>query len=115
MLPLSQEAEATALSAAAEPSAAAAPVILGQFRNERCCIRCEEASSPELGQVMRCRSCLNAFHPGCLATEELPPAEPLEEEKWRCPDCLAGIHPCFICKLSEGEMVATAMEERQYL
>jgi hypothetical protein len=21
------------------------------------------------------------------------------------PDCLAGIHPCFVCKLSEGEVL----------
>ncbi len=59
---------------------------------------------------MRCRGCLNGFHPGCLAPEEKPAATASgekdgEEERWRCPDCLAGIHPCFLCKLSEGETV----------
>ncbi len=73
-----------------------------------------QASSPELGNVVRCRGCLNGFHPGCLAPEEKPAAAASgggggekegEEERWRCPDCLAGIHPCFLCKLSEGETV----------
>jgi hypothetical protein len=55
-------AEATAESTAAPEG----PVLLGQFRNERCCIRCEEAGSPELGSVLRCRGCQNSFHLACL-------------------------------------------------
>ena len=112
--PLSGETKPDATSAtdgaAAAESSAAAPILLGQFRNERCCIRCEEASSPELGNVLRCRGCQNGYHPACLDKHDQQ--EQQEEEKWRCPDCLAGIHPCFLCKLSEGEVVvrATAKE-----
>jgi hypothetical protein len=70
-----------------------------------------------MGNVVRCRGCLNGVHPGCLGPEEKPTAAASgggggaggekegEEERWRCPDCLAGIHPCFLCKLSEGETV----------
>ncbi len=36
LLPPSQEEKAEAAASAT------APVLLGQFRNERCCIRCEE-------------------------------------------------------------------------
>ncbi len=36
LLPPSQEEKAEAAATAT------APVLLGQFRNERCCIRCEE-------------------------------------------------------------------------
>jgi hypothetical protein len=90
-----------------ESSANNAPGILGQFHNERCCIRCEEASCPELGNVLRCRGCLNGYHPACLNPEEPPSAAAAAEEKWRCQDCLSGVHPCFICKLSEGEIIPT--------
>jgi hypothetical protein len=38
LLPPSQEEKAEAAASAT------APVLLGQFRNERCCIRCEEVS-----------------------------------------------------------------------
>jgi len=62
-----------------------------------------QASSLKLGNVVRCRGCLNGYHLGCLGPEGEKPAG--AEEKWRCPHCLAGIHPCFLCKLSEGETV----------
>jgi hypothetical protein len=91
---------AAADSVTAASAADGGPVLLGQFRNERCCIRCEEAASAELGTVLRCRGCQNSFHPACLEQDQ---GAVQEEEKWRCPDCLAGLHPCFICKLAEGE------------
>uniref|UniRef100_A0A8C8BRP9 Nuclear receptor binding SET domain protein 2 n=1 Tax=Oncorhynchus tshawytscha TaxID=74940 RepID=A0A8C8BRP9_ONCTS len=51
------------------------------------------------GDVVPCEGqCCGSFHLSCLGSTLKP------QDKLLCPDCTSGVHQCFSCKLSEGEV-----------
>uniref|UniRef100_A0A8K9ULD9 Nuclear receptor binding SET domain protein 2 n=1 Tax=Oncorhynchus mykiss TaxID=8022 RepID=A0A8K9ULD9_ONCMY len=56
---------------------------------------CEQAGE----DVVPCEGqCCGSFHLSCLGSTLKP------QDKLLCPDCTSGVHQCFSCKLSEGEV-----------
>ena len=89
--------------------------MVGLFKKEFCCIICEEVVSPfqrkldqeneqslngefENGQsvedpIVKCRGgCHNTYHLSCAEEDK-----ETKHEDWKCKECLAGQHSCFIC------------------
>jgi len=63
---------------------------LGGFRNEPCCIKCEEVSKTE-GDMLKCKGpCGLNYHKHCAGVEGV--------DVFKCFQCVTGFHPCFICK-----------------
>lgn len=66
-----------------------------QPTNPACCLRrparaqnefCQACGGTEgMDRMLRCGSCPNQYHPGCLAAEERQP--PRAAQRWACPQC----------------------------
>ena len=69
-------------------------------RNEKVCYKCELVSRESNGaDMVRCKGqCCGYFHYSCLGFEK----KPVADKEYKCPDCVSGRHPCFICKSYEG-------------
>uniref|UniRef100_A0A8C7I376 Nuclear receptor binding SET domain protein 2 n=1 Tax=Oncorhynchus kisutch TaxID=8019 RepID=A0A8C7I376_ONCKI len=67
----------------------------GGPKKESVCQVCEQAGE----DVVPCEGqCCGSFHLSCLGSTLKP------QDKLLCPDCTSGVHQCFSCKLSEGEV-----------
>uniref|UniRef100_A0A6Q2X835 Nuclear receptor binding SET domain protein 2 n=1 Tax=Esox lucius TaxID=8010 RepID=A0A6Q2X835_ESOLU len=67
----------------------------GGSKKESVCQVCEKAGE----DVLPCEGqCCGSFHLSCVGQDLKLPGKLL------CPDCTSGVHPCFSCKGSEGEM-----------
>ncbi|XP_064784883.1 histone-lysine N-methyltransferase NSD2-like isoform X2 [Oncorhynchus masou masou] len=67
----------------------------GGPKKESVCQVCEKAGE----DVVPCEGqCCGSFHLSCLGSTLKP------QDKLLCPDCTSGVHQCFSCKLSEGEV-----------
>ncbi|XP_076040587.1 histone-lysine N-methyltransferase NSD2-like isoform X2 [Oratosquilla oratoria] len=69
-------------------------------RNEKVCNVCETVSHKGGMDMVRCKGpCCGTFHLECLGMGGCT------NKEFKCSECLTGIHPCFICKSSEGETI----------
>uniref|UniRef100_A0A4W5KK94 Nuclear receptor binding SET domain protein 2 n=1 Tax=Hucho hucho TaxID=62062 RepID=A0A4W5KK94_9TELE len=67
----------------------------GGPKKESVCQVCVQAGE----DVVPCEGqCCGSFHTSCLGSTLKP------QDKLLCPDCTSGVHQCFSCKLSEGEV-----------
>lgn len=67
-------------------------------KNEKVCHSCENATQKSGADMVKCKGlCCSVFHLSCVGLD-VPP-----EGDFKCADCLAGIHKCFICKSEEGK------------
>ncbi|XP_022606381.1 histone-lysine N-methyltransferase NSD2 [Seriola dumerili] len=67
----------------------------GERKKEFVCQRCEQAGE----DLVPCEGqCCGMFHLHCLGPSFKP------EDKLLCQECSTGIHSCFTCKQSEGEV-----------
>ncbi|XP_071223014.1 histone-lysine N-methyltransferase NSD2-like isoform X2 [Salvelinus alpinus] len=67
----------------------------GGPKKESVCQVCEQAGE----DVVPCEGqCCGSFHLSCLGSTFQP------QDRLLCPDCTSGVHQCFSCKLSEGEV-----------
>uniref|UniRef100_A0A8C8CGP3 Nuclear receptor binding SET domain protein 2 n=1 Tax=Oncorhynchus tshawytscha TaxID=74940 RepID=A0A8C8CGP3_ONCTS len=67
----------------------------GGPKKESVCQVCEQAGE----DVVPCEGqCCGSFHLSCLGSTLKP------KDKLLCPVCTSGVHQCFSCKLSEGEV-----------
>ncbi|KAJ7988826.1 hypothetical protein DPEC_G00313220 [Dallia pectoralis] len=67
----------------------------GGPRKESVCQVCEKVGE----DVLPCEGqCSGSFHLSCLGHALKP------QGKLLCPDCISGVHPCFACKGSDGEV-----------
>ncbi|KAK7904576.1 hypothetical protein WMY93_017183 [Mugilogobius chulae] len=67
----------------------------GERKKEFVCHVCEEAGE----DLVPCEGqCCGMFHLHCLGLSLKP------NDKLLCPECSSGIHPCFSCKSSEGDV-----------
>ncbi|XP_029448352.1 histone-lysine N-methyltransferase NSD2 [Rhinatrema bivittatum] len=63
-------------------------------RKEYVCQVCEKA-----GELLLCEGqCFSAFHLSCLGLSVKPPG------KFKCRDCISGVHICFVCKERKPEV-----------
>jgi len=69
-------------------------------RNEKVCVKCEYVSNESNGSdIIKCKGpCCGLFHFVCLGLS----AKPENEKEYKCPDCVSGVHCCFICKSATG-------------
>ncbi|KAK6306795.1 hypothetical protein J4Q44_G00219430 [Coregonus suidteri] len=67
----------------------------GGPKKESVCQVCEQAGE----DVVPCEGqCCGSFHLSCLGRTLKP------QDKLLCPECTSGVHQCFSCKLSDGEV-----------
>uniref|UniRef100_A0A673XU33 Nuclear receptor binding SET domain protein 2 n=1 Tax=Salmo trutta TaxID=8032 RepID=A0A673XU33_SALTR len=67
----------------------------GGPKKEFVCQVCEQAGE----DVVPCEGpCSGSFHLSCLGSTLKP------QDRLLCPDCTSGVHQCFSCKLSEGQV-----------
>nr|XP_014064670.1 unnamed protein product [Salmo salar] len=67
----------------------------GAPKKESVCQVCEQAGE----DVVPCEGlCCGSFHLSCLGSILQP------QDRLLCPDCTSGVHQCFSCKLSEGQV-----------
>uniref|UniRef100_A0A8C5M523 Histone-lysine N-methyltransferase, H3 lysine-36 specific n=1 Tax=Leptobrachium leishanense TaxID=445787 RepID=A0A8C5M523_9ANUR len=66
----------------------------GAAMKENVCQVCEKP-----GELLLCESqCCGAFHLECLGMSAMP------QGKFICSECSAGVHTCFVCKVSDPEV-----------